>query len=59
MSRHAIKTGRKKITKPEQDLRRKFNRLKRTRRKIEKEMWDTMYAIHGLMYRREPTEDEP
>lgn len=57
MSRHAAKIGRKKITKPEQDLRQKFNQLRRARRKIEKEMWKTLYAIHGLMYRRESTDD--
>ncbi len=48
----------RKISKAEQDLRRKFNRLKRARNKIETEMWQTRGKIYDFMYRKEPKEDE-
>ncbi len=48
----------RKITKVEQDLRRKFNRLKRTRNKIETKMWQTRIKIYDLMYHKKSEEDE-
>ncbi len=47
----------RKISRDEQDLRKKLNRLKRAKKKIETEIWQTHWKIRGLMYRRKPEED--
>ncbi|KKN79990.1 hypothetical protein LCGC14_0334980 [marine sediment metagenome] len=48
----------RKISRDEQTLRRKVNRLKRTKRKLKTEIWQTWMKIYDHMYPKKPEEDE-